>query len=144
MAMRVVDLVIDAAGNAAVDLVDAGGGANGILEIWSGSPPGSVTGAPAGTLLAEVDYQNPAFSGMGAGTPRRATALGVPIATTGLDNGTIGFVRIVDTGQDDAGGLWDDDDVGTSGTRVVFNTLTVSTGVDFSLDSHLFTVAPTT
>jgi len=144
VAMRIVALVLNDAGDACVDLIDGGGGANGIMEVWSGAQPTNVTDAPAGTLLAEVDFQNPAFGATGASVAGEAEALGVPIATTGLDDGTIGFIRVVDTGQDDAGGLWDDDDVGTAATRVIFNTLTVATGVDFSLDSYTWTVVPTT
>lgn len=142
--MRIVAAVINAAGDACVDLIDAGGGANGVMQVYSGSPPANVTDPPAGTLLAEIDFGNPAFSAMGASTPGQADALGVPIATTGLDDGTIGFVRVLDTDQTDSDALWDDDNVGTSGTRVVFNTLSVQTGVDFQLDSYAWTVAPVT
>lgn len=144
MAMRIVDAVLNAAGDACVDRIDLGAGANGIMQVWSGSPPATVTGAPAGTLLAEIDFQDPAFGNTGAVNPGEAEAAGVPIATTGLDNGTIGFIRVIDTDQTNADALWDDDDVGTAGTRVIFNTLTVATGVDFSLDSYTWTVVPST
>lgn len=144
MTMRVVDDVLNASCDAAVDLVDGGGGANGVIEFYTGTPPANPTDAPGGTLLASVDYQNPAFGDAGASNAGEAEALGTPLNTTGADDGTIGWARVVNTGQDDAGVLWDDDDVGTSGNSILVNTTTVSSGVDFAVTSHTVTVAPAT
>jgi len=144
MVMRIIDAILNGAVDVMADAPDAGGGANGVVQVWSGSPPGTITGAPAGDLLAEIDLDNPAFNAGGTTNPGEAEGQGVPITTTGLADGTIGFIRVLDTDQLDADALWDDDDVGTSGTRVIFNTLTVAIGVDFSLDSYVLSAVPTT
>lgn len=144
MPMRIIDSILNDAVDLAVDEVDVGAQANGQLELWSGSPPANITDAPAGDLLAVIDFANPAFNNGGTTNTGEAEALGVPIATTGITDGTIGFVRVLNADQNNAGGLWDDDNVGTSGTRVVFNTLSVTTGVDVELTAYVFTATPTT
>lgn len=138
MALRTIDAVKNAACDAVVDLVDVGAGTNGTIQFYSGSRPANVGDAPAGTLLAEVDFAATAFGAAGATTAGVASAASVPLETTGLAAGTIGFARIRDA---DDTGLWDDDDVGTSGNAITVNTTTVSTGVAFSVTSYDFNVA---
>lgn len=137
MTLRVESAVDTAAINAACDgvtaLVDAGAG-DGSLQLWSGSPPGTVTGAPAGTLLAEVDFTATAFAAASGG---EAVANGLPLDTTGLATGTIGFVRVLD-GDDNP--LWDEDDVGVSGNAVTVNTLDVQASESVTLNGYTFTV----
>lgn len=140
MTMRVSDAVLNGACNNAVDRVDVGAGANGTMQFYSGSPPATLGGAPAGTLLADVDFAATAFGNAGAVNPGEAIAAGVPLTTTGLANGTIGFARVLDA---DGTVLWDDDDVGTAGNNITVNTTTVSTGVNFSVTSYVFSVVPT-
>ena len=112
----------------------------GKIEFYTGTPPAALDDAPGATLLASVDYQDPAFSAGGAGEldPGEAEALGVPLATTGLDDGDIGWARILDR---DGTARWDEDNVGTTAEfRITVNTLTVSTGVDFNVTSHIASV----
>lgn len=144
MPMRIIDALLNGAVNILADAIDAGGGANGVMQVWSGTPPANITDAPAGDLLAEIDFANPAFNAGGTTNVGEAEALSVPIITTALDTGTIGFIRVLDTDQTNADALWDDDDVGIAGTRVIFNTLSVSVGVDFQLDSYILSAAPQT
>ena len=133
MALRIADTTLDAGVDAIVDLIDVGSGSNGTIEFYSGSRPAAVGDAPTGTHLATVSYQDPAF---GASSGTTASALGVPLTTTGLDDGTIGWCRVLDA---DGNALWDDDDVGTSASNnITVNTTTVSNGVDFELVSHDF------
>lgn len=141
MPMRIIADVLNSALDGATNEVDVGAQANGQLEVWSGAQPANVTDAPAGTRLAVFDFPNPAF---GLPTAGAATANGLPIATVGLADGTVGFIRVLNADQNNAGALWDDDNVGTTGTRVTFNTLTVSTGVDLDLTGYTFTATPTT
>lgn len=139
MTMRVANAMLNSACDAAVDLIDVGTGDNGTIEFYSGSPPGSLDGTPAGDLLAVVDFQDPAFGNAGAVTPGVASAVGTPLSTTGVDDGTIGFARVLDA---DDSVLLDDDDVGTSGNNILVNTTAVSIGVDFAVTAYDFSAVP--
>lgn len=134
MALRTIDAVLNAACDAAVDLVDVGAG-DGKIQFRTGARPANVTDAAAGTLLAEVTFPATAF---GAAASGAAAGAGMPLATTGVADGDIGHFRVLDGGGNV---LWDDDDVGTSGTALVVNTLTVSNGGDFEATSYTFTVS---
>ena len=134
MALRISERVLNASANAAVDEVDVGSGV-GRIDFYSGSPPATLSGTPSGNLLASVDFSATAF---GAASGGSASAADVPLETTGLDDGDIGFMRVLDG---DGVVLWDDDDVGTSLARVIVNTTTVSTGVAFSVTSFTFGAA---
>ena len=131
-----------AAADGVVDLLDVGAGLNATLELWSGAMPGTTGGAPAGDLLAEIDYADPAF---GAASNGVASALGVPLTGTGLPaSGTgtdIGFYRVCDK---DGATVWQNDSVSTAGsTGLVLNTISVSDGVTIEVTSHTYT-QPTT
>jgi hypothetical protein len=140
MVMRIVDAVLNAAVDAAVNLVDVGG--VGSVQFYDLAPPATPTTAiTTQTMLAEVPFDVTAFGVAAAGA---AAAAGVPITVTGLAAGTIGWARVVDGGQTDADTLWDDTDVGTSGNNVLLNTLEVSIGVDFELTSYSFSAVPQT
>lgn len=131
--MRPSDAVNNAAIDAAVDLIDAGTtNTFGKIEFYTGTPPANVGDAPGETLLASVNFQDPAF---GDAASAEATANGTPITTTGDDDGDIGWARILDR---DETALWDEDDVGTSGNAITVNTVTVSSGVDVELTSYTF------
>lgn len=129
MTMRISTAIRNALCDAAVDSIDSGAG-TAKLQLWSGSVPAQVTDTPAGTKLAEFDLPNPAFGASAAGV---ATANAIS-DVVGLAAGTVGFARVVDR---DGTGLWDNDDVGTSGTQIVLNTLTISVGLDVSVSSWL-------
>lgn len=139
MALRIAETILNAACDAAVDAVDGGAGANGTLEFYSGAKPANLGDAPAGDLLAVLDFANPAFGASGASTPGEASALSVPLSTTGITDGTLGFARVLDT---DGTVLWDEDDIGTAGTNAItVNTTSVSTGVNFEVTSYVFFAA---
>jgi hypothetical protein len=130
MALRTASTVKDAALDGITALADGGS-----IEFRTGSRPSNVTDSATGTLLASVDFAATAFDSASNGA---ATANGVPLETTGLDDGDIGYARIVDSGGN---AIWDTDSVGTSGTEVVVNTLTVSTGVNFAITAYTFTAS---
>lgn len=135
--MRASDDVLNGACDDAVDRVDVGGA--GTMQFYSGSPPATLGGAPAGDLLATATFAATAFGNAGTPAAGQAQGASMPRATTGATNGTIGFARV----RDGSGTvLWDDDDVGTSGNNILVNTTTVSAGVDFELTSYLYSVAP--
>lgn len=135
--MRLDDDVRNAMCDAAVDLIDAGTG-TAHLQLWSGSAPADPSTAPAGDLLAEFDLPDPAFGSASSGA---ASANGLTISTTGESAAgggtTVGFARVVDQ---DGSGLWDDDDVGTSGNSIEVSSTTVSDGQSLDLTSWTFTV----
>ena len=118
--MRIADQVRDAAANGAVDRTDVGSG-TAVLEIYSGSAPGSIGGSPAGTLLLSFDLPNPAFGDASSGV---ATLNGTPISTTGVGDNTASYARVVNRNGDT---IMDTESVGTSGTEVVLSTTTIST-----------------
>jgi hypothetical protein len=124
----------NAAADGIVDQVDVGAGANGTLELWSGAYPGTVGGAPAGTLLASFNYNGTAFGAAVAGV---ATANGMPKTVLGLADGTVTWYRILNK---DNTVVWDNNSVGTSGTALVLNTTTISTNVDVTANSHTVTM----
>lgn len=136
MAIRLHDDVVNGACDDAVDRIDVGStNATGKIEFYEGSRPANLGDAPGETLLASVDFENPAFGASGASTAGTAQAAGLPLETTGLAAGTIGWARILDR---DETALWDENDVGTSGNAITVNTTTVSVGVDFSVTEYLF------
>jgi hypothetical protein len=130
--MRLGATARSAAANGVVDLIDVGA-ATAVLEAWSGSRPASVGGAPAGTKLASFDLPEPCFGAASSGV---ATANAIT-GTTGLADGTVGFVQVTDQ---DANVLWDNDDVGVGSGQVQFNTLAISTGVDVDVTSWTVTM----
>lgn len=131
--MRIAAEVQNAACDGAVDRVDSGAG-TAVLEIYTGSGPGTIGSAPAGTLLVSFDLPNPAFGNAAAGV---ATLQGVPISDTGVGDGTAGHARIVNRNGD---AIFDTDDVGTSGNEVTLSTLTISTGLDVDLTAGTITM----
>lgn len=143
MATQLSNAAANAAADGIVDLVDGGSGElNGKLELWSGAMPVSTLGTPAGDLLAEIDYEDPAFGAASSGV---ATALGAPLTGVGLpaaSTGTdIGFYRVVNKSGTT---IWQNDAVSTAGsTGLVLNTINVSDGVTVEITSHTFT-QPTT
>jgi hypothetical protein len=71
-----------AGADAVVDRVDVGSAAaNGVLRIYSGAQPADADSAPNGTLLLEIDLDNPAFGAANASGV--ATASGFPKTAAG-------------------------------------------------------------
>lgn len=80
MATRLPNASQQAAADAVVDRIDVGAG-TAVLRLYSGAQPADADSAASGTLLAEFDLPNPAFGA--ANSSGTATALGVPLSTTG-------------------------------------------------------------
>lgn len=128
--MRVSDGVRDALAAEFAGVVDAGSG-DPVVQVWSGTAPGSIGGSPGGVLLLEFDLTG-GFSSDGTG---RQAAGGVPLAAEGLADGTAGYARVLDG---DGVAVADTESVSTSSAEVVLSSLSVSTGADFSLLSCVF------
>lgn len=131
MAMIISTAARNASCDAFVDLVDAGStNSGGKLQIYSGSQPAGPGSAATGTKLAEFDLPDPAFGDASSG---QATANSIS-TTTGLDDGTAGWFRVLDR---DETAVWDAE-VADSG--ITFNTTTISTGVDVDVTSWTVTM----
>lgn len=131
--MRLADAVRNAMVDAAVDQLDDGAAA-GELRIYTGTAPASIASAPAGTLLATLPFDDPAFGAAGSGS---ATAAGLPNSATAAATGTAGYARFVDS---DGNAKWDTEDVGTAGTEeVVLDNLSIASGQTVNLVSASFT-----
>ena len=131
--MRISAAARTAAVDGAADQIDVGAG-TAKLQLRTGAAPVAITDAAAGTLLGEFDLPTPAF---GAGASGVATLLGVPIAEVGLAAGDIGHARFVNRNGDATG---DTNSVGTSGTQVIVDTVTVSVGLPITLVSATWTM----
>jgi hypothetical protein len=127
----------DAACDAVVDRTDLGTAeTEGKIRVYSGSQPTSANDAPTGTLLAEVDLDNPAFGDSGAVTDGVASLLGVPLSAAGITDGVAGWFRIVN--RDLATVV--DGEVGTTDAEMIVNTTSVGTGVTFEILSLTVTM----
>jgi len=84
--------------DAVVDSVDAGA-SNGVLRIYSGTPPANADAALSGnTQLAELAMSEPAFGNAVDVTPgARATANAISDDTSADNAGTATFFRILDS-----------------------------------------------
>lgn len=82
----------NAAGDAAVDLLDAANPSPGVLEIRSGDPPATADDADAGSLLATLILPLPAFGNFALGEAA-SNAVAVVQAT---GNGVAGHFRCKD------------------------------------------------
>lgn len=128
MATRLSTASRNAAANAVVDQLDSGG----TLRIYTGSQPASAEDSPTGDLLAEITLPSPTF---GAASNGVATANSIDPGE-GEDDGTAGWFRVVD----DNGDTVLDGSAGTSGTDMILNTATISTGVGFEIVSWTVTM----
>lgn len=122
--------------DAAVDQLENGSGA-GLLQLYSGSKPANPGDTPAGNLLAEFTLDDPAFGDAASGS---ADAAGLPKTTQGTTAAgtgtTVGFARAADSAGN---GLWDDDDVGTSGNNITLSNTEIADGQDVTLNSWSWT-----
>ena len=133
MALLLYTAARNAAANAVVDLIDADASA-GRLEIRTDARP-AVNAALTGTLLASIDFDDPAFGDAAAGV---ATAAGRPNEDPSADaTGTAGYGAVVD----DSGDVVFTGTVGTSGSGADFilSTLSIVAGQPVSLESMTFT-----
>jgi len=109
--------------NAQLDAITAAVGSAGKLQIYDGTRP--ATGGAATVKLAEFTLGSP-FAAAAA-----AAALGpsLPASTTSITNGTATWFRITTS----AGAFVIDGSAGTSGTDLILNSATISTGVTVSI-----------
>jgi hypothetical protein len=126
--------VRNACADAATGAINTGTG-TAKLQLRSGAV-GATPDTASGTLLAEFSLPNPCFGSSASGT---GTANAIS-DTTGLANGTVGHVRVLDR---NGNAVWDNDDVGTSGTQIVLNTTTISSGLTVSVTSWTVTMPAT-
>lgn len=132
MAFRIPNNVRSAACDAVVDLLDAGSGAA-TIEVRTGSQPATANDAATGTVLATFTLADPAFGAASSGV---ATMASTPRTTTGSAAGTAGWFRA----KDSAGATVFDGSVGTSGSELNLNTLTISVGVNVEITSGTVTM----
>lgn len=102
----------------------------GKLLIFSGTRP--ATGGAAGTLLATFTLGSP-FAPAPSSAVQSPT---LPSATTGATNGTASWARV--TKADGTTAVMDLS-VGTSGSEVNLNTLSITTGIAVSVTSWTIT-----
>jgi hypothetical protein len=124
----------NAAADAIADLADAGAGAA-TVQIRSGAQPANPGTGASGTLLATVTLGDPAFGDAATGV---CTLSGLPLAATGVADGTAGYFRLLDS---DALAIMDGSVTAEGGGgQIELNTTTISTGVDFELTAGTITM----
>lgn len=94
MALRLANNVRQAAGDAIVDLIDAGAGA-GTIQIRTGAQPTNVADAAQGTLLGTLTFSDPAFGATNSSGV--ATASAITSDTSADNSGEVGHARILDS-----------------------------------------------
>jgi len=104
-------------------LVDAGTG-GGFLRIYDGARP--ATGGTATTLLAELTFSVTSFPAASAGA---MSASAISDDTSANATGTATWFRVVD----DVAGHVMDGDVGTSGSDLNLNSVSINSGVNVSV-----------
>ena len=112
--------------NAQLDAITTDAGAGAKLRIYDGTRP--ATAGAATTLLAEFTLGSPFAPAASAG----ALAPTLPSATTGAANGTATWFRV--TRADGTTHVLDGS-AGTSGTDMILNTTSVTSGVAVSVTS---------
>jgi len=91
MSVNISTVARNAAGDAIVDLLDLGSiNPNAFMEIRTGVKPASPQVAATGTLLATLNYSNPAFGTFGSGIGL-ANAISPDVDID--ENGTAGYFR---------------------------------------------------
>jgi hypothetical protein len=107
---------------ALVDFADAGGGANGKMQIFT---------AGFALLLVEIGFVNPAFGALDAGV---ATLRGTPLTGIASATGTAALFRVVDT--DDSPVYSGTVGIGGSGADAIIDSTSITTGDTVQLNAH--------
>lgn len=132
MTTRLATAARNAAANAVVDLIDAGAAA-GTLKIYTGSVGATPNDTPAGTLLATIPWDDPAFGNAATGV---ATA-NDPDPATGSAAGTAGCFLVEDS---DGNNVFDGTVTATGGGGdLELATTTISVGVTIDITSFTYT-----
>jgi hypothetical protein len=125
----------NAAADAVVDLVDAGG-SPGELRIYSGTPPATAQDALSGnTLLAQLTLSDPAFGAAAAGVATAAAITGDSAADA---NGTATFFRVGSVNTGTFTPVFQGT-VGTSGAELNLSSTTFSIGGPVNVTSLTYT-----
>lgn len=110
-------------------LIDAGAGA-GTLRIYDGARP--ATGGTATTMLAELTFTDPSFPAASSGA---MTASAITDDTSANATGTATWFRCVDSN----GTFVLDGDVGTSGSDLNLDSVSITLGQTVSISSFVLT-----
>lgn len=111
--------------------VDGGSGA-GLLRIYSGTRPATGAAITSQTLLAELTFSDPSFPAASSGA---MTASAITSDSSANATGTATWFRVVDS----AGTFVMDGDVGTSGSDLNLNSVSIVSGVTVSVTSFVLT-----
>lgn len=115
--------------NAVRDAIDGGAGA-GLLRIYNATRP--ATCGTATTLLAELTFSDPCSAGASSGS---LTMSSITAASSANATGTAAWFRAVDS----TGTCVIDGDVGTSGSDLNLNSVSISSGQQVSVTSFVIT-----
>lgn len=110
-------------------LIDAGAGA-GLLRIYDGTRP--ATGGAATTLLAELTFTDPSA---GAAASGAWTASSITADSSANATGTATWFRIVDSNSV----FVMDGDVGTSGSDLNLDSVSITSGQNVAVSSMVIT-----
>jgi len=125
--------------------------ANGVIEIYTGSQPGSADNAVSGTLLGTVTLASGAFTpGVSTNGLTFASAASGAIAKSGtwsfnaVATGTAGWFRFKGNATDAGGSSTSlprlDGTVATSGGDMNLSNISIVSGAPTTIDSFTFTV----
>jgi len=119
--VRLAAAAQNAACDAVVDRIDIGGGA-GTIKIYTGTQPANGDAALSGnTLLATLTFSATSFGASGAVTDGTSTAASITGDADADATGTATWARI----EDSAGANVFDCDVGTSGTTIILDDVSI-------------------
>lgn len=131
MATRITNAAQDAANDATVGLLDAGGA--GTIEIRTGSQPADADDAATGTLLGTLTFNSPAFAASSGGT---AAANSIEQDSSADATGEAGWFRA----KSGAGTTIFDGNITASGGggELELNTTSIVTGGPIQITSMTF------
>ena len=131
--VRLANAPQQAAMDAVVDLIDAGAGA-GTINIYDGTQPADAnTAVSTQTLLATLTFSDPAFGA--TSTAGVATASAITEDSSANATGTASWARILDSNS----AVIFDCDVGTTGTTIILNSVSITIGGTVSITSFTMT-----
>jgi len=136
MAVRISAEARSVAADAIAALVDGG-----VLRLYTGTQPAGPDEEPTGTLLAELDLEDPAFAAAVAGAASLDTT--PELTTTGLADGDVGWFRVCSAAQAAGEGLGVLDGAVTvsgGGGELTLNTLAVESGVPVTVTAGVVTM----
>ena len=129
---KLATIARNAAADAVVDLIDAGGA--GTIRIYTGAQPATPETAASGTLLATLTFSGTAFGAADTGV---ATAAAITPDASADDTGTAGWARIANG----SGATIMDVDVGASasGATIEFDSVAFEAGGAINISALTYT-----